>query len=72
MSRYNHFAPVKYEPINFNTLKVDQKFRMGIWKKKRHSYVIMIKTGDLTYTETKNKKEHQLFSNDLIVYKYEQ
>ncbi len=71
MSRYNHFAPLKYAPINFNTLKDGDKFRMDKWKGKRRRSVIMKKTGDLTYMELKSKIEHKLYYSDITVYKYE-
>ena len=72
MSRYNHFAPLAYVPINFSTLEVGQKFRMVKFKGKIRRYLIMEKTGDLTYIELKSKIEHKLFNSDINVYKYEQ
>ena len=72
MSRYNHFAPLKYVPINFSTLKDGDKFRMAKFKGKIRRYLIMVKTGDLTYMELKSKIEHTLHNSDITVYKYEQ
>lgn len=69
MSRYNHFAKSKYEPMNFQLVQVGQKFRMGRHSGKRRGYVIMIKTGSLSYVELKSNKEHTLYGNDFTVYK---
>lgn len=72
MSRYNHFAPEKYEPIAFSTLMVGQKFRMAKFNGKKRRYLIMKKIGDLIYMEQKSKVEHKLFNSDITVYKHEQ
>lgn len=49
-----------------------QKFRMAKFRNKKRRYLIMIKTGDLTYVEFASKVEHRLFNSDITVYKYEQ
>jgi hypothetical protein len=72
MSRYNHFAPVKYEPVNFNEVSVGQKFRMRKYNGQIARYLIMKKTGEFTYEELKSKAEHKLYNTDITVYKYEQ
>lgn len=72
MSRYNHFADVKYEPVRFSALQVGDKFRMAKWKGKTRRYLIMIKTGELSYVELKANIENALFNSDINVYKYDQ
>lgn len=69
MARYNHFAPVDYEPISFKDVEIGQKVKLAKHKGNRTSYIIITKTGDLSYVELKSKKEHTLFGNNLTVYK---
>lgn len=58
MSRYNHFAPNKYDTVCFGEIKVGEKFRMDKFKDgKRREGIIMIKTSALSYQEFKSKKE---------------
>lgn len=68
MSRYNHFAPVKYEPVNFSSITVGEKFRMRKYKGRNARYLIMKKTGELTFMEVKSKVEHVLHNSDITVY----
>lgn len=70
MARYNHFAHIKYEPINFSTVEIGQKFRMGKHRGNRHRYLVMIKTGELSYQELKSKVDHAPHDKNFIVYKY--
>lgn len=61
MSYYNHFALEKYQSIYFSEVMVGEKFRVDMFKgKRRRKYIVCIKTGDLSYQEFKNKKEHKL------------
>lgn len=71
MTRYNHFAPVPYSPVNFKSVEIGQKFRIGRFNGKRHIYMLTVKTGDLSYKEVRTQKEHTLFSSDFIVYEYQ-
>lgn len=64
MSWFNHFSECPYEQIMFKDLKVGEEFRRGKHTGNHCCYILCVKSGELTYTEKKSKKEHQLFSAD--------
>ena len=62
MARYNHFKELPYHTVMFKDIKIGDKFRLGKYKKDRHSFVIAVKTGDKTYVEQQSKKMVTLFA----------
>lgn len=73
MTRWNHFAPIKYARINFSELKIGDRFRNDFWHRgRRRADIICIKTGELSYIEQRSKREHTLFSvSNYTVYSYD-
>ena len=67
MARYNHFKDIIYPKIMFNELSIGDEFRYGRYKNGRHGFVIAVKTGELTFTERRSKKEHTLINSDSYV-----
>ncbi len=63
MSWYNHFSEYKYKllDLKFCELPIGDSFRMDLFDLKtnrRRREILMIKTGELEYMETKSKRIH--------------
>jgi hypothetical protein len=68
VSRYNHFAKSEYNQINFNELKIGQKFREHFFRNGRRANVICNKISEFEYQEDRTKKIHKLNTGNYLVY----
>ncbi len=62
MARYNHFKQDNQPQVNFIDLEIGKRFRTHLWRGKRRESILCVKTGEKTYKEIRNKKEHSYFN----------